>query len=79
MTDVLEKLEIMFPKNMENDSDEGSNADSDFSGDEIPDSKEIVSKKSKGTKKGVKKGGSKKKTENDKTSGKVKEGEEKEN
>jgi hypothetical protein len=32
--DVLEQLEIMFPKNLEEDSDEGSNADSDFSGDD---------------------------------------------
>ena len=32
--DVLEQLEIMFPKNLEEDSDEGSNADSDFSGEE---------------------------------------------
>ena len=31
---ILEELEIMFPKNSDDESDEGSNAESDFSGDE---------------------------------------------
>lgn len=42
--DILEQLEIMFPRNSEEDSDDGSNADSDFSGDE---NNNIVKKKKK--------------------------------
>ena len=65
--DVLEQLEIMFPKNLDDESDEGSNADSDFSGDDNPaagaaggkdDKKKKPTKKgaSKGKKKGAKDG-----------------------
>jgi len=43
----------MFPKNLEEDSDEGSNADSDFSGDDTnqPPVAAAVPKKKKGKKK----------------------------
>ena len=42
----------MFPKNLEEDSDEGSNADSDFSGDDTNQPPvAAVSKKKKGKKK----------------------------
>ena len=52
MKSVLEELEIMFPKNSEDESDEGSNADSDFSGDEAK-----KKKKSGGAPAGAGKGG----------------------
>ncbi len=55
--DVLEQLEIMFPKNLDDESDEGSNADSDFSGDENPaPAKDDKEKKKKPAKKGAAKG-----------------------
>jgi hypothetical protein len=53
----------MFPKNLDEDSDEGSNADSDFSGDEqttavagtgAPGAKKKKGKKKAGTKKNLK-------------------------
>ena len=53
---MLEQLEIMFPKNLDEDSDEGSNADSDFSGDEAQPAegtKTAAVKKKKGKKKAV--------------------------
>lgn len=52
MKSVLEELEIMFPKNSEDESDEGSNADSDFSGDEAK-----AGKKKKGATTAAGKGG----------------------
>mmetsp|Transcript_23284 Transcript_23284/g.20657 ORF Transcript_23284/g.20657 Transcript_23284/m.20657 type:complete len:81 (+) Transcript_23284:568-810(+) len=46
----------MFPRNLDEDSDEGSNADSDFSGDEAQPAegdKKAAPKKKKGKKKAV--------------------------
>ena len=70
--DVLEQLEIMFPKNMEEESDDGSNADSDFSGDEAAQGKD-GSKKGKTDKKKVKKQATKKKSVNETNGSKPKE------
>lgn len=51
--DVLEQLEIMFPKNVDEESDDGSNADSDFSGDDAaPKDKAAGGKKGAKGKKG---------------------------
>ena len=49
---ILEELEIMFPKGSDDESEEGSNADSDFSGDEGGISKKKKKKKNAGKKKG---------------------------
>lgn len=63
----------MFPKNLDEDSDEGSNADSDFSGDENPVAPSGTNgNNGKKTKKGKKKAATKKNVKPAKDVGKEK-------